>query len=378
MESQISQPAVNSAPQKQQIDKARMALTNLRSIVDWSPKELYKHLDHMEYVGQEEARRRLCLMGYRHIRRLKDHFLKNMPLDKLPPKSNVLMLGPTGCGKSYLAELLFGQILKIPFVNVDMTGFVETGYVGRYVSEILFDLLNVADGNPYWAKIGICIIDEFDKIAGAGSNISFGGAGTTKDVSGYGVQRGLLKLIDGGLHEVESRGPWGHQSEDSMETDCIGFVACGAFTGISELAANEHGSDFGFKPSRKHTRAQGIAYELSSNDLTSVEVFSKYGFLPELIGRFNSITHLHPLGRKELMEILKKNVLPRYKQEFKREGQKLSVPKKVVEEIVINAIERKTGARGLALLLTEYFERQAFDCFGQNIEDNIDYPSPPF
>ncbi|MCK5344986.1 MAG: AAA family ATPase, partial [Candidatus Heimdallarchaeota archaeon] len=201
----------------------------------------------MEYVGQEETRRRLCLMAYRHIRRLKDHYLKNIPIDKLPPKSNVLMVGPTGCGKSYLAELLFGKILQIPVATVDMTSFVETGYVGRYVSEILFDLLNAAQGNPYWAKMGICVLDEFDKVNGKGSNIRFGGAGTTKDVSGYGVQRGLLKLIEGGLHEVSSQGSWGHQAEKTMETDCISFVACGAFTGISELAVSERGSDFGFK-----------------------------------------------------------------------------------------------------------------------------------
>jgi ATP-dependent Clp protease ATP-binding subunit ClpX len=374
MENQISQSAVNPAPQKKQIDKAREALTNLRSIVDWSPKELFQHMEHMEYVGQVEARRRLCLMAYRHIRRLKDHYLKNIPIDKLPPKSNVLMVGPTGCGKSYLAELLFGKILQIPVATVDMTGFVETGYVGRYVSEILFDLLNAAQENPYWAKMGICVLDEFDKVNGKGSNIRFGGAGTTKDVSGYGVQRGLLKLIEGGLHEVSSQGSWGHQAEKTMETDCISFVACGAFTGISELAVSERGSDFGFKPSRKHTRTQGIAYELSQDDISSVEVFSKYGFLPELIGRFNSITHLHPLGKNELMEILKKNVLPKYKKEFEREGQKLSVPKKVMEQIVTKAIKRKTGARGISLLLTEYFEYKAFELFGQNNNDNSDMP----
>jgi len=276
MENQISQSAVNPAhKEKQQIDKAQEALVKLKSVMDWSPRELYQHLDHMEYVGQEETRRRLCLMGYRHIRRLKDHFLKNIPIDELPPKSNVMMLGPTGSGKTFLAELLFGKILQIPVVTVDMTSFVETGYVGRCVSEILFDLLNAAQENPYWAKMGICILDEFDKIAASGSNIRFGGAGTTKDVSGYGVQRGLLKLIEGGLHEVSSQGSWGHQAEKSMETDCIGFVACGAFTGIKEMAAIEHGSDFGFKPSRKHTRTQGIAYELSQDDISSVEVFSK-------------------------------------------------------------------------------------------------------
>ena len=235
MQSQIPKSAVNPTPKKQQIDDARLALEKLRSIVDWSPRELYEQLEKQGYVGQKESRQRLCLMAYRHTRRLKDHFLKNISLDKLPPKSNVLMLGPTGCGKSHLAELLFGKILQIPVVSVDMTAFVETGYMGRYVPEILFDLLNTAQGNLYWAKMGIAVLDEFDKIAGAGSNIRYGGGGTTKDVSGYGVQRGLLKLIEGGRHQVTSKEPWGPQSDDYIETDCIGFVACGAFSGIEEV-----------------------------------------------------------------------------------------------------------------------------------------------
>jgi len=378
MPKQMPQSIVNPTPQKQQIDGARAALEKLRSIMDWSPKELYQHLEHLGYVGQQETRRRLCLMAYRHVRRLKDHFIKNIPLEQLPPKSNVLMAGPTGCGKFFLAELLFGKILQVPVVTIDITSFVETGYMGRYVSEILFDLLNTAQGNPYWAKMGIAVLDEFDKIAGAGSNIRFGGGGTTKDVSGYGVQRGLLKLIEGGMHEVSSKEPWGNQAEHSMETDCVGFVACGAFSGIKELATIEKDSDFGFRPSRQENRSGGVAHKLSPDDLSSVEIFTRYGFLPELIGRFSSIVHLNPLSRKDLMTILQKNVLPRYTEEFKREGNELSLPKKIMEDIVEKAIERKTGARGLALLLTEYFEEQAFECFGQNGGENIDYPRPPF
>ena len=368
----MPQSNVEPTPQEKQIDYARIALEKLRSIMDWSPKELYQHLEHLGYVGQQETRRRLCLMAYRHVRRLKDHFLQNIPLDELPPKSNVLMVGPTGCGKSYLAELLFGTILQIPVVTVDMTCYVETGYVGKYVSEILYNLLTIADGNPHWAQMGICVLDEFDKIAGAGSSVRFGGGGTTKDITGFGVQRGLLKLIEGGKHEVSSKGPWGHQAENSMNTDCIGFVACGAFSGMENLTVRRNDNSFGFGTSRKNTPSQN-----NGNDI-SVEVFSRYGFLPELIGRFNSIAHLSPLGKTHLMTILKKNVLPKYKQEFKREGNKLTLPKKVMESIVEKAIQRKTGARGIAFLLTEYFEKQAFECFGQSTGGDTDYPDPPF
>ncbi len=360
MEKQISQPSVNPTPQKKQIDYVRIAMEKLRSVMDWSPKELYQHLDHMGYVGQQETRRRLCLMAYRHIRRLKDHYINNIPLDELPPKSNVLMTGPTGCGKSYLSELLFGLILQIPVVTVDMTGYVETGYVGKYVSEILYNLLTIADGNPHWAQMGICVLDEFDKLAGAGGIRS--GGRTSKDITGFGVQRGLLKLIEGGMHETSSRGPFGHKAEHSLQTDCIGFVACGAFSGMENPTVKRNNNSFGFGTSRKQVPSQ------NNGAITSVEVFSRYGFLPELIGRFSSIAHLSPLGKTHLMTILKKNVLPKYKQEFKREGNKLTLPKKVMEEIVEKAIVRKTGARGIAFLLTEYFEKQAFDCFGQNDE----------
>ena len=115
------------------------------------------------------------------------------------------MVGLTGCGKSFLAELLFGKILQIPVVTVDMTAFAETGYMGRQVREIINDLVVAAEENPYWAKMGVAVLDEYDKIAGAKSNIRFGGAGTCKDVSGYGVQRGLLKLIEGGKQQFISK-----------------------------------------------------------------------------------------------------------------------------------------------------------------------------
>lgn len=210
MEKQMSQSNVEPTPQEKQIDNAQMALEKLRSIMDWSPKELFQHLEHMGYVGQDETRKRLCLMAYRHIRRLKDHYLRKIPLDELPQKFNVLLMGPTGCGKSHLAELLFSQILKIPVLTVDMTCFVETGYVGKYVTEMLFDLIHTVEGNKHWAKMGIVVLDEFDKIASTGGKAS-------KDITGYGVQRGLLKLIEGGIHEVTCRGPWGNQPFDSVE-----------------------------------------------------------------------------------------------------------------------------------------------------------------
>jgi len=357
MPDQTTRTAPNPVPEKKQIDYLVEAHRKLQAIQDFSPKELYDKLSQAGYIGQDGTRKKLCLMAYRHIRMLKDHYLKNIPLEKLPQKFNVLLMGPTGCGKTYLADLLFSQILRIPVVTVDMTCFVETGFVGKYVTEILFDLIHRAEGNKHWAMTGICILDEFDKIASKGG-------GTTRDITGHGVQRGLLKLMEGGLHEVTARGPWGNQPFDSMETDCLGFVACGAFSGIESLSVRNSNSSFGFTYTKNKATPDNDENEYSSG-VIDVDTFKKYGFLPELIGRFNSITRLSPLGREDLMEILRKNVLPRYAEEFKREGQKLTVPNSVMENIINKAIERKTGARGLTLLLTEYFEREAFECFGQ-------------
>ena len=371
MEKQIPQSNIQPSLQKKEIDYARLAIGKLKCIIDWNPRELYRHLEGIGYIGQDDARKKLCLMAYRHIRRLKDHFLHSIPLEDLSQKSNVLMLGPTGCGKTHLAELLFRQVLQVPVAIVDMTGFVETGYVGRQVPEILSDLLTAAQGNPFWAKMGICVLDEFDKIAGSGSNLRFGGAGTNKDVSGYGVQRSLLKLIEGGNHEISTKVPW----EDSvnMDTGCIGFVACGAFSGIQNLIPSNQNGSFGFS-SNKETTTKNTD---NNNKNISVETFTKYGFLPELIGRFNSICHLNPLNKKDLMSILQKNVLPKYNQEFVREGQTLEVPTKVMNSIIDQAVERKTGARGIALLLEEYFESRAFESFGQKdikkFEDSIPF-----
>lgn len=262
----------------------------LKAIKDFSPKELYDKLGKTGYIGQEETRKRLCLMAYRHIKRLKDHYIRKIPLDKLPQKFNVLLMGPTGCGKTYLAELLFSHILKIPVLTVDMTCFVETGYVGKYVTGILFDLIHTAEGNKHWAKMGICVLDEFDKIACTGGKAS-------KDITGFGVQRGLLKLIEGGLHEVTGRGPWGNQPFDTVETDCLGFVACGAFSGIENLMVRNNNSSFGFGPSSSKETSEHSEHKCSS-EVVSVDAFRKYGFLPELIGRFSSIARLSSLGKK--------------------------------------------------------------------------------
>lgn len=342
------------------------AVQRLAAIPDRSPREYYDALEKLGYVGQEAARRSLCLMAYRHVQRLKDRYLRGVQERQLTPKSAVLMLGPTGCGKTYLANLLFGQLIGLPVAIEDMTAFTETGYVGRSVPEILGDLILAAGGDPLWAAMGVCILDEFDKLAGA-CNARSAGRGTTKDVSGFGVQRELLCLIAGGDHPAGVVGQRVRTGpRPTLRTDDVGFIACGAFSGIKEIAVRQRGEEFGLASARTPVNTSAIAYELEHRDIASVEVFQRYGFLPELIGRFTGIVRLAPLGRNELKQILMLNVMPRFQAEFQREGFRLQVEDTVLNDIVTQAEQRQTGARGLTLQLTQYLDEQAFERFGTN------------
>ena len=159
-----------------------------------SPRAIFTRLEELGYRGQAEARRAVSLLAYRHVRRIKRVHLDGVKRDQLLPKTNMVLAGPTGCGKTHLVELLFQQILRLPTVIIDITTYSETGYVGQDPSTILTRLLHAADDNPLLASIGIVCLDEFDKIASGQNNALFAGAGTTKDVTGMGVQRELLKM----------------------------------------------------------------------------------------------------------------------------------------------------------------------------------------
>jgi ATP-dependent Clp protease ATP-binding subunit ClpX len=322
-----------------------------------SPVAISSELEKLGYKGQLDQRRALSLMAYRHVRRLKRIYLAGESPNDLPPKQNVLMLGPTGCGKTFMVELLFQNILKLPTVIVDITSFTESGYIGDDVRTILTRLILNADGNQHLAECGVVCLDEFDKIASSSSNARFAGQGTTKDVSGYGVQRELLGMIHGA--DVVVAMDYGFSEfglRVQLSTRNIPFIACGAFSGMDELL-RENRNNIGFR------NASGE--DLSQLTLDEVGSFQKFGFLPELIGRFSRIISFPKLSAEMLKQILVENVLPQFSNEFKGEDLELAVTEAALDHLVGRSEKRDTGARGLQAELVAAVERAAFETFMQ-------------
>lgn len=328
-----------------------------------SPVAISNELEKLGYKGQLDQRRALSLMAYRHIRRLKRIHLDGESPTDLPPKQNVLMLGPTGCGKTFMVELLFQNILKLPTVIVDITSFTESGYIGDDVRTILTRLILNADGNQYVAECGVVCLDEFDKIASSSSNSRFAGQGTTKDVSGYGVQRELLGMMHGADVVVAldyGFSEYGHRVQ--VSTRDISFIGCGAFSGMDELL-RENRNNIGFRNAADD--------DLSQLTLDEVASFQKFGFLPELIGRFSRIISFPRLSTATLKQILVENVVPQFTNEFKGEGLELIVTEAALDHLVKRSEKRDTGARGLQTELVAAVERAAFETFMQTKDARV-------
>ncbi len=347
----------------------------VRDLPEPTPKEMYEGLESHGYRGQEAARRAMCLMAYRHVRRIKRIYLEGAERKSLPGKSNYLLAGPTGCGKTFLVELLFGQILKLPTALVDITTYSETGYVGQDPSTILTRLLHAADDNPMLASIGIVCLDEFDKTASGQNNAIFAGAGTTKDVTGMGVQRELLKMLE--ASEVVVPLELTHSTYGDhvvLSTADIAFVAAGAFSGFQQVAHRRGARDsigFGRDKQNKRFDPEAIAVDFLPEDVESVANFQAYGFLPELIARFTRMIPFSALDAGTLKDILRTDVVDRITQEFAAEGLDLEVSEEVFDHVVQNAIRSETGARGLASTLTRHLEEVAFDVFGSDASGTV-------
>jgi ATP-dependent Clp protease ATP-binding subunit ClpX len=340
----------------------------VRDLPEPTPRAMYAQLQDHGYRGQDNARRALCLMAYRHVRRIKRIYLDGVDRVELPRKSNYMLVGPTGCGKTFLVEQLFGKILKLPTALVDITTYSETGYVGQDPSTILTRLLHSADDNPMLASIGIVCLDEFDKIASGQNNAIFAGAGTTKDVTGMGVQRELLKMLE--ASEVVVPLELTHSSYGDhvvMSTADIAFIAAGAFSGFQQVAHRRAIRDhigFGRDVVSSSSDPDAIAVDFTNDQVENVSNFQAYGFLPELIARFTRIIPFKALDISTLRDILRTDVVARMAREFRAEGFKLDVEDAVLDAVAAEALKRETGARGLASTLTRNLEDVAFDQFG--------------
>jgi len=331
-----------------------------------APREIDSRLTDLGYRGQEEARRAASVLAYRHVRRIRRLYLEGLAPEH-HARENCLFLGPTGSGKTFLVELLFREILAVPTVMADATQFSETGYVGDDVNTVLSRLFEAAEGDPAWASCGVICMDEFDKLATSRSDSRFAGQQTTKDVSGFGVQRSLLALLS--ASRMDFPPDFGFTSRTrplSMDMAGLTFIACGAFSGLKGTAESMTRTErLGFGREVKRQAAEAIAERVSEEQLEQTTAFSRYGFIPELIGRFNRIVSFSPLDATTLKDILQANVLRAYEREFEQEGLKLVVEPAVRDWVVARALGRETGARGLRAALAPALEGAAYEHFGQ-------------